>query len=155
MCLLLWFLLVRCVITTPAQNDTACEARFTVNIAFLHSFPSLAESVCWYMLVTAAEGSLFDHSSVVFSLCCRYVITTPALRNGTACEAEVGDTRFITPCQNRNPCKPVACNATWVTAGPCNGACNNGTGTMPEQYVIRALPVDNGANCTHPNNTMR
>ncbi|WIA39140.1 hypothetical protein OEZ86_005268 [Tetradesmus obliquus] len=85
----------------------------------------------------------------------RYVITTPAARNGTDCPAEAGDTRMSTPCTNKNPCRPVACNATWVSAGPCNGACNNGTGTRPEMYVIYAPPVDNGANCTHPNGTIR
>ncbi|KAF6250697.1 hypothetical protein COO60DRAFT_1629462 [Scenedesmus sp. NREL 46B-D3] len=85
----------------------------------------------------------------------RYTITTPALRNGTACPAENGDTRFITGCTNRNACSPVACNATWVSAGQCNGACSNGTGTRPEMYVISAPPVDNGPNCTHPNGTIR
>ncbi|KAF6257103.1 hypothetical protein COO60DRAFT_1461341 [Scenedesmus sp. NREL 46B-D3] len=84
-----------------------------------------------------------------------YTITTPALRNGTACPAENGDTRFITGCTNRNACSPVACMATWVSAGQCNGACSNGTGTRPEMYVISAPPVDNGPNCTHPNGTIR
>jgi hypothetical protein len=94
------------------------------------------------------------HVSVWCLYLCRYVITTPAARNGTDCPAMQGDTRIGT-CINGKPCRPVACNATWLASGPCNGSCNNGTGKLPETYFIRALPVDGGTSCTNANGTRR
>jgi hypothetical protein len=81
-----------------------------------------------------------------------FIVTTPARFNGTLCEAANGTVRNQS-C-NTHPC-PIDCNASWLMSGPCNASCNNGTGKLPETYVISTLPAHGGANCTHANGTIR
>jgi hypothetical protein len=135
-------LIVNCVTacllcnSAPRKNHLACHGILCMCMATQHAW-------------------MQSHTSAPWGHSCRYVISTPAARNGTECPAKNGDTRADSPCTNFKACKPVACNATWVTTGPCNGPCNNGVGTKQETYVIYAPPVDNGAACTNPNGTNR
>jgi len=84
----------------------------------------------------------------------RYVITTSAAYNGTECPESNGATRFSTACTNRNPCRPVACNGTWLAVGPCQAPCQ-ATGVLPEKYMVYSNAVDGGNPCPAANQTIR
>lgn len=84
----------------------------------------------------------------------RYVVTTPAQYGGRICNYTNGATRKTTTCNNTQPC-PINCTGQWQSNGTCSGACNNGTGVLPEKYVITQPAVYGGAVCSSNNGVQR
>lgn len=88
---------------------------------------------------------------VVFTVadwCCallqeRYTVTTTAQYGGAACPEIHGALRRILPCNNSTPC-PVNCTYYWDQYNSCTGACNNGSGQLPERLVITSIALHGG-----------
>lgn len=85
----------------------------------------------------------------------KYVITVPAMYNGTQCPEADATIRATTACTNTNPC-PIDCVGNWsVITGNCTGACQGGQGFVPEMFNITVPAQYGGVNCNYTHGTYR
>lgn len=85
----------------------------------------------------------------------QFVIHTSAQHGGQNCTHADGDTRLTEACNNTKPC-PIHCVGHWEANGNCAGPCNNGTGTLPEKYIVTTAAMYEGAiDCPYANGTLQ